>query len=232
MLARLISPFKEFGCFAGFLYAVDRVLQRFSPNVRLYFYELCVQPLPEEPLLPRRLLGGFEVREIAFGAPEIALMPARPDIKESRFKQNAVCLGAFQRNEFIGHIWFCREAYDEDEVRCTFVLPKGNQSVFSFDLYLFPEHRMGLGFSRMWTGVSEYLRSRSIKFTFSRFTRYNLAARRAHVNLGLQIVGHLVVLRTWRAELMVATVPPYVHLSLGEGNHVRVKLPTAATCRS
>ncbi len=180
MLARLLSPFQEFGFFAGLIYAIDRILQRLSPNLRLYFYELLAQPIPDEPLLPSSLSRALEMRQIGVGAPEIALMPARPDIKESRFKQNAICLGAFQKGRFIGHIWFCFDAYDEDEVRCTFVLPQGNQAVFDFDLFLFPEYRMGLGFVGIWNGANEFLRSRGIKCSFSRLTRFNLASRRAH----------------------------------------------------
>jgi hypothetical protein len=224
MLARLTSPFKEFGCFAGLLYAVDRVLQRLSPGVRLYFYELVVQPISEQPLLPSRLSREFEMREISFDDPEIARMPARPDIKESRFKQNAICLGAFQKNQFIGHIWFCLHAYEEDEVRCTFVLPEGNKAAFDFDIFLFPEHRMGLGFVRIWNGANEFLRRRGVKYSFSRLTRFNLASRRAHMRLGARRIGRLFVLQAWQVEFMVATVPPYVHLSLGKQDRVRLKL--------
>src|SRR5271167_930600 len=147
MLARLMSPFKEFGFFAGLFYLANRVLQQLSPNLRLYVYELLAQPIPDRPLLPPRLTKSLEMREIRAGDPEVARMQARPDIKESRFKQNAICLGAFQKGQFIGHIWFCFHAYEEDEVRCTFVLPDGNQAVFDFDLNVFPEYRMGLGFA-------------------------------------------------------------------------------------
>jgi hypothetical protein len=224
MLSKLISPFQEFGFFAGLLYAVDRLLQRVSPNFRLYFYELVVQPIPEAPLLPSNLARALEIREIRSSDPEIALMPARPDIKESRFKQNAICLGAFKKSAFVGHIWFCFHAYEEDEVRCTFVLPEGEQAVFDFDLYLFPEHRMGLGFAGIWDGANKFLRSRGVKFSFSRLTRFNLASRRAHMRLGAQRVGCLFVLQAWRIEFMVATVAPYVHVSLGERDRARVKL--------
>src|SRR5208337_735842 len=224
MLTKLVSPFKEFGCFAGLLYAVDRVFHRFSPSLRLYFYELLVQPIPEQPLLPSRLSRALEIREIAFGAPEIARMPASPEIKESRFKQNAICLAAFQKNELIGYIWFCFRAYDEDEVRCTYVLPEGNQAVFDFDVYLFPEHRMSFGFVGMWSGANEFLRSRGIKFSVSRLTRFNLSSRRAHMRLGAQRVGRLFFLRAWCVEFMVATVAPYVHLSIGNRGRVRLKL--------
>ena len=222
MLAKLMNPFSDFGFFAGLLYVLDQVLRRLSPNLRLYFYELLVQPIPEGPLLPTRLSRALEIREIAPGDPEIARMPARPDIKELRFKQNAICLGAFQKNQCIGHIWFCFHAYEEDEVRCTFVLPEGNQAVFDFDLYVFPEYRMGLGFAGIWNGANEFLRSRGVKCSFSRLTRFNLASRRAHQQLGAQRVGRLFALQTWHVELMVATVSPYLHLSMGDRDRVRV----------
>ncbi len=228
MLAKLISPFQEFGYFAGLLYAVDRAFQRLSPNLRLYFYELLVQPIPEIPLLPARLSRAIEMREIVVGDPEIARMPARADIKESRFKQNAICLGAFQKNQLIGCIWFCFHAYEEDEVRCTFALPEGNQAVFDFDLYLFPDYRMGLGFVGIWNGANEFLRSHGIQFSFSRLTRFNLASRRAHMQLGAQRVGRVFVLRLWQVEFMVATVAPYAHLSLSKRDRVRLKLHPSA----
>jgi hypothetical protein len=232
MLAKLMSPFREFGCFAGLIYAVDRIFQRLSPSLRLYFYELLVQPIPEEPLLPSRLSRTLQMREIAFGDPEIARMPARPDIKESRFKQDAICLGAFQNSQFIGHIWFCFHTYEEDEVRCTFVLPEGKQTVFDFDLFVFPEYRMGLGFVGIWNGANDFLRGRGIKCSFSRLTRFNLASRRAHAQLGAQRVGRVFVLRAWRMEFMVATIPPYVHLSLGKQDRVRLKLRGCSTSQA
>ena len=151
-------------------------------------------------------------------------MPARPEIKESRFKQNAICLGAFNKGQFVGYIWFCFNAYEEDEVRCTFVLTPPGESVFDFDLYIFPEHRMGLGFVGIWNGANRFLRSRGIKFWFSRLTRFNLASRRAHQHLGWKRVGSAVFLQAWRVEFMMATIFPYVHVSMGKSGQVRLRL--------
>jgi hypothetical protein len=224
MLAKLMSPFKEFGFFAGLFYSVDRVLQQLSSNLRLYVYEILAQSIPDRSLLPPRLTKSLEMREIKAGDTQIARMPARPDIKELRFKQNAICLGAFQKGQFIGHIWFCFHTYEEDEVRCTFVLPEGNQAVFDFDLYIFPEYRMGLGFAGIWDGANEFLRRRGVKVSYSRLTRFNLTSRRAHRQLGAQRVGRMLVLQAWHVELTLATVSPYLHLSLQTRNRVRVKL--------
>ena len=224
MLQRLASPFREFGLFAGLLYGIDRVFCRLSPGLRLYVYQLMVQPIPDKPLLPARLTKHLEIRKIQRGDPEIALMPARREIKESRFEQNAICLGAFQNGQFIGYIWFCLGAYEEDEVRCTYVLPAGEQAVFDFDLYLFPEYRMGIGFIGIWNGANQFLRSGGRKFSFSRLSRFNLASGRAHEHLGWKLVGRTVFLQVWRLEFMVATIPPYLHLSLRKSDRVRLKL--------
>jgi hypothetical protein len=224
MLQRLTSPFREFGLFAGLLYETDRIFSRLSPGLRLYFYHLMVQPIPDKPLLPARFTKQLEIRKIERGDPEVALMPARPEIKESRFQQSAICLGAFHKGQFIGYIWFCFRAYEEDEVRCTYLLPAGDQAVFDFDLYLYPEHRMGIGFMGIWNGANEFLRSRGIKFSFSRLTRFNLASGRAHDHLGWKLVGRAVFLHAWRLELMVATIFPYLHLSLGKSKRARLKL--------
>jgi len=224
MLARLVSPFQEFGLFAGAIYCVDRILQRLSPRLRLQFYELLEQPIPEEPLLPPRFAGSFELREIRAGAPELARMPARPEIKSSRFRQNAICLAAFQKDEFVGHIWFCFRAYQEDEVRCTFLLPDAKHSVFDFDLYLFPEHRMGLGFVAIWNAANEFLRDRGVRCSYSRLTRFNLPSRRAHLRLGARCIGRMFVLQLAKLECTLATLPPYVHVSCGERDRTQLKL--------
>jgi hypothetical protein len=216
---------REFGLFAGLLYTIDRLFSRLSTELRLYVYQLMVQPIPDRPLLSARFTKQLEIREIGRGDPEVALMPARPEIKESRFRQNAICLGAFHKGRFIGFIWFCFGAYEEDEVRCTYVLPAGDRAVFDFDLYLFPEHRMGIGFIGLWNGANEFLRNRGVRFSFSRLTRFNVASRRAHDHLGWKRVGNAIFLRAWGLEFMVATVSPYLHISLAKSQRVRLRLP-------
>jgi len=224
MLARLLSPFQEFGVFAGTIYCIDRVLQRLSPHLRLQFYELLEQPIPEEPLLPPRLAGSLELREIQAGSPELARMPARPDIKASRFRQNAICLAAYQKEQLVGHIWFCFRTYREDEVRCTFLLPDEQHSVFDFDLYLFPEHRMGIGFVAIWNAANEFLRARGVRCSYSRLTRFNLPSRRAHLRLGARCIGRMFVLQMGKVECTLATLPPYVHVSFSERDRTHLKL--------
>ena len=224
MLQKFTSPFKEFGIFGGCLYLIDRTFSRTTPGLRLFYYEFLVQPIPDKPLIPARLSKQMEIREIKHGDPEIELMPAPPEIKESRFAQNAICLGAFRNEKFIGYIWFNFSSYEEDEVRCTFILTPEEEATFDFDLYIFPKYRMGLGFIGIWNGANEYLRRRGVKFSFSRLNRFNIASRKAHQHLGCKCVGRAVFLKAGPLELMLGSIFPYLNLSLRRASRVRLKL--------
>lgn len=219
-----MDPFREFGPVAGFLYLVGRTLQAISPGLNLYVYELMAQPIPDAPLLPERLRKGMEIRPIRRGDAEVELMPARPEIKESRFDQGATCLGAFRKGTLIGYLWLSFDTYDEDEVRCRYLLSPPGKAVFDFDLYIFPEYRMGLGFVGIWNGVNEYLRTRGIDFTFSRLTRFNLTSRRAHARLGARRVANAVFLRAWNLEVMFATIAPFLGVSVSRAGRVDLRL--------
>ena len=223
MWHKLKAPFKEFGFLAGLLYAADRVLRRLSSSCGLYVYELMAQPISAKPLLPPNLVKNLKFVEIARGHPDIARMPAREDIKSSRFEQGARCLGVYRKENLIGFIWFCFNRYEEDEVRCTYELLAPQRSVFDFDLYVFPEYRMGVGFMGIWHGANAYLSERGVDFTFSRLTRFNLASRRSHAHLKWTRVGSALFIQLWRLEFMVSNLAPYLAVTL-PGQRVRLRL--------
>lgn len=224
MWQRIVGPFREFGFAVGALYAIDRVLCGLSPSLRLFVYEFMVQPISDKPLMPRSFKRQLMIREIKAGDPEIALMPVRPEVMKARLSTNATCLGAFKSGTLVGYMWFCHPSYDEDEVRCTCTVAPAGESVFDFDFYLFPEHRLGLGFVALWNGANEFLTARGVRYTFSRLTRFNLASRRAHQHLGWKVVGRALFLKAWQVEVMLATIFPYAHVSLSRAGRVRLNL--------
>ena len=232
MWHRLSGPFREFGVLAGGLYACDRVLQSLSESCRLYVYELMVQPITGNPILPPNLAKNLRFAEIEDGDPEIALMPARPEIKAARFKQGARCLGAYRKDELLGYLWFSTGQYQEDEARCTYVLADQHRSVFDFDLVVLPKHRMGIGFMALWHGANLYLYERGIRYTFSRLTRFNLASRRAHDHLGWRRVGRVLLLKTWRLETMFASIRPYAGLTWSPSQRIALRVTPNALEKS
>lgn len=235
MWRRVIGPFKEFGLGAGALYTVDRVLRLISPRLGLFVYELMVQPITGKAMLSPNLAKNLRFSEIGRGHPDIAAMPARADIKESRFDQGAVCLGTYRNDKLIGYIWFCFNHYLEDEVRCTYQLVDAQRSVFDFDLYVLPEYRMGVGFMGIWHGANTYLHQRGVRYTFSRLTRFNLASRRSHAHLGWRAAARAVFVQAWNLELMFASCTPYLAMTWKPSQRTRLRLapdvlgPLAAT---
>lgn len=226
MWQKIVGPFKEFGWGAGLLYAIDRVLRRLSPRLGLYVYEMMAQPIVSKALLPASLAKNIEYLELQEGHPDIARMPARPDIKAQRFRQGAQCLAAYKKGDLLGYVWFSRGHYQEDEVRCTYVLTSPADSVFDFDFYVMPEHRMGIAFMAIWHGANEFLRARQVTHTFSRMTRFNLASRRAHLRLGARCVARAWVLQVGSLELLVSDRRPHVGLTWRADQ--RIDLPLAA----
>jgi hypothetical protein len=220
VLQKVTSPFREFGLGVGFLYAVDRVLSRMSARLRLHAYEFMVQPIGDKPLMARR--SKLDVREIGLDDPEIALMPVRPEVMQARRRQSATCVGAFDKGELVGYMWFCHGTYDEDEVRCTYVLVDRECSVFDFDFFIFPERRMGTAFLALWDGASRLMYARGVRYSFSRLTRFNVASKRAHDHFGWKSAGRALFLQLGRLEMMFATIFPFVQASVS--GRVRVNL--------
>mgnify|MGYP000152550224 CR=1 FL=1 len=226
MLKKLNAIFKEIGIVVGFLYLADRCLTKISPNLRILCHAFMVQPIPNKPLLPNNLTRSFECHEIKRGDPNLTLMHPPPEIIESRFNQKATCLGVFKNNTFIGYIWFSFSEYIEDESRCKYILNPENSSVFDFDFYIFPEHRLGLAFMVIWNEANRFLSDRGIHQTFSRLTQSNIASKKAHAHLGWKRAGQAIYLKAWHLEIMLATIRPFVGFSLRESGRINIDLNT------
>ncbi len=224
MWRKLASPFQTFGWRAGPLYLLARLFDRLSPGLGLYAYELMVQPITGKALLSPNLAKNLSFTELVPGHADLQRLPVDKTVIAARFEQGAQCLGVYRKGMLIGYLWFCFGQYEEDEVRCTYLLPGGGQSVFDFDLYVFPEHRMGLGFVGIWHAANQYLGERGVRHTFSRLTRFNVASRRSHAHLGWKCVGRAVFLRLWRLELMGASVAPYIGATWGPRQRIALCL--------
>ena len=215
---RIRNTFGEFGFRAGLIFGLARLLEICKVPLRLFFYELTIQPVATKKMAPANLTKSFEVREINEGDYLLETTPPPLDVIHSRYLQNSVCLGAFQKGVFIGYQWLCFGPYIEDEVRCIFVPEPAGNAVFDFDFYLFPDYRFGLGFVALWDAANDYMRARGITTTTSRVSRFNTASRRSHDHLGCRCVGRTIFLKSKSFQLMLATVRPYIHVSIGQSS--------------
>jgi hypothetical protein len=224
LLRRLAGPLHEFGLLPGLVYGLDRVLRAVSPRLGIYWYELMAQPVTARPLLPASIGRGLHFRELAPGDAELARMPVPAPVIAARFAQQAVCLAVHLREAFVGYIWLRFGSYDEDEVRCRFEPQPAGRTAFDFDMYVFPDHRLGIAFAAVWQAANSHLQSRGVSHTCSRITRFNEASRRAHRRLGALRVGQALFFQAGSVEAMVATTSPFFHVSIG-GSRVRLPIP-------
>lgn len=221
MIAKLSSPFREFGAVAGIAYLADRLLNAVSDRTRLYVYELMEQPVRGPGLLAERKLAPFELKRIDGDADELALLPVPPEVVDFRLSQDAVCLGTYRAGELVGYIWFCFGEYRDDEVRVSYRLPDAG-SVFDFDVYVMSRHRLGVAFAATWELANRFLREQGIRRSYSRVSRFNPGSRRAHARLGAVSIGKAAVLKLGRFQLLCATVPPYLHAGIGTAGALRL----------
>lgn len=214
------------GSVAAICYGINRVLTRFRIPACIYIYELLAQPVADKPIVPSRLGRSFVVRQINAGDPVLTKIPVPPQVIHERFGQSAVCLGMFKNDELAAYLWLCLGPYNEDEVRCTFEPQPGGESAWDFDVYVFPEHRMGIAFARLWDVANEYLRDRQIAYTFSRVSAFNTISAKSHRRLDARKIGRAVFLVTGFVQLMLCSRHPYVHLSLRSASKPTIRVTT------
>ena len=212
---------REFGFANAVLYLAGRAIRGVFPRVFLYRYYIVAQPVAEDDLLPPRRGKAISVRELGPGDPAFSGLPLDPHVLEFRFRQNVVCLGAFQNDAVIGCLWLCFGEYEEDEVRCVFALGPSTGSdaapAWDFDVYLKPEVRLGFAFGRLWDEANRLMRARGIGWSISRISAFNPGSLAAHTRLGAVRVGSLTALKGPRRQLLLSSMPPRIRLHRLDG---------------
>ncbi len=227
VLTRTLAPLRQFGFWPGLAYLVDRALSALPGRLRLRYYDFLAQPIGPEPLLPERFTRSIVVRAIAPGDPALAAMPVTPALNAQRFAEGASCLGAFRDDVLLAYLWFSDGAHREDEVRCDYVLEPAASSVFDFDVFVLPEHRVGFAFAALWEGARRHQLARGKQRSFSRVSRFNTDSIRAHRRLGARRIGSALVLQLAAVELLVGLRPRCLALTAAARSRPRLVLRDA-----
>lgn len=197
------------------LYALNKTLRALSgERVRLYKYYLVAQPVPATGIV-KKPTGNTLIRKIQAGDPQTQLFPRPQWVIEDRYQQGAHCLAAYNKHgELAGYIWLILHRYKEDEVRCNFTpLPVG-KCAWDFDVHVAPSYRMGRTFARLWDVANEFLRSQGYQWTLSRISAFNPGSFTAHSSMGSRIMGSALFVCIGEGQLLLSTMPPYVHFSI------------------
>ncbi|MEX2455418.1 MAG: hypothetical protein WD470_11980 [Rhodospirillaceae bacterium] len=204
---------REFGFANAVLYLLGRVIRRVCPRVFLYRYYIVAQPVPPGDLLPPRRGRAISVRELRPGDPAFAGLPLDETVLAFRFRQDVVCLGAFQEGTVIGCLWLAFGAFEEDEVRCIFALEPAATTAWDFDVYLRPEARLGFAFLRLWDEANRILRARGAIWSVSRISAFNPGSLASHRRMGAVRIASLTALKGPRRQFVLSSIPPRLSLA-------------------
>ena len=224
MLHKLADLRKEFGTLDAVLWMVNSAFRLFGARLPIIKYYFVAQPVPGESPLPPHRGRSVEVRRMERGDPALADLPLTGDVLRFRFGQNAICFGAFQDGAVVGCLWLCLGRYDEDEVRCTFVLRPEGKTAWDFDVYVRPEARGGFAFMRLWDEANAYLRGLGVDWSLSRISAFNPGSLGAHGNLGARRIASALFLRIGFVQLMLSAFRPFVHFSVSPRQVPRLTL--------
>lgn len=214
MLPKLRSTLAQLGFLETVFYGLGRLVQKLTGATVIYRYALMAQPVPGRSILPPQRGINIHVRLLVEPDPVLSHLALSPEVTTYRFRQGAVCLVAFKNGDIIGCLWLCLGPYEEDEVRCTFVPLPLESTSWDFGIYLSPTQRGGFVFARLWDEANAYLRKRGISWSYSRVGTSNIASLASHRRLGAQQLGTATFVCLGRWQLMLASLRPFVHLSL------------------
>lgn len=205
---------KELGLGPALLYAANRVLVKLSGGrVRIVPYALYAQPIGAQAFKDVRDDPATCVTRTPPGDPLVAKFPRPASVIQNRYAQSAQCYSAVVKGEFGGFIWIARDRYEEDEVRCTYVLARPDSCVWDFDVYLEPRYRMGRTMGRLWKAVDADLAAIGVRWSYSRISIFNPGSLGSHERLGAKRVGLAIFLVIGPLQTAVMSLKPYIFLS-------------------
>ncbi len=183
------------GWTVAWLYAAHRVLTAVSKGrAGVVAYELVAQPVGAGKLDTVRDDPNTVIDIVTATDTLVHAFPRPLVVNQGRWAQGATCYAATVKGDFAGTIWIQKNLYQEDEVRCDFVLPDP-QTVWDFDVYVVPRLRLGRTMGRLWKAVDAALVRQGVRWTFSRISCFNPESLKAHSRLGAIAVGQIIVLR-------------------------------------
>lgn len=213
-MRRLKNAIDELGWVNGCAYLLARLLSVVSFNrVALQKYYFVAQPVAHKRWLSLRRGNSIVVQRVLPSDPVVHAFPRPPAVVAARFAQEGICLAASKDDEFIGFLWLTLGPYQEDEVRCRYIPLPENHTAWDFDVFLHPEHRIGIAFLKLWDEANAFLAARGVAWSLSRISAFNGNSINSHGKMGARRIGAAVFLSIGGWQLSCASVSPRVFFS-------------------
>ena len=221
--AAIRDSFAAHGWANGVLYTLSRALERITRGrCRLIKYYFVAQPVPERRKGPAPRATQTEIRRVSGKEDIVARFPRPPDIIAKRFADGATCFVAERNGVLVGFIWLKLDRYEEDEVRCDYLLAPTRGMAWDFDAWVAPEFRMSRAFVDLWEAANEYLRQHDCRWSLSRISAFNPISLASHRRLGAVRLDTGIFFVLGPMQLGLFSRRPFVHL--GFGARMRPKL--------
>jgi len=213
MFNKLKKSLKESGWLVTIAYSVHLLLQKLGADSGLFFYYLYSQPIKKakepERVEARQVfcfewLEEFDDRVLSIPRPEGVL--------RERFRQGSKCLLATRESAVVACAWFAFDRYHEDEAVCTYDFSADAKAIWDFDVFVFPEYRLGRLFMRLWQKASADLANEGYEKSLSRITAYNRRSISSHERMGAKKVGRIVFLKIGSFQLGFHPLSPWISL--------------------
>jgi len=209
----------------GLLYLLARGLSAATRGwARLIKYHFVVQPVPEAPLPARPKSSKTRVYQVSPVDDIIRTFPRPASVISRRFADGAVCFVAVNAENLVGFIWLRLDRYDEDEVRCLYLLDPAGTIAWDFDAYVAPEFRMSRAFVQLWEAANEFLRGRGYSWTASRISAFNAMSLAAHKRFGAERLHTAAFVVAGPVQVALLSFRPYVHVSARPGNRPTITM--------
>lgn len=218
--SRYTAFFRKHGLAVGTALAAHRLISKLGGQSGVYWYRFYKQPL--DTAMNARTSGKLEFRWLEKHEDLLAQLPRPLPNLKARFEQDVQCLVAVKQEQLVACAWFGFGEFEEDEVRCTYVLPAA--AVWDFDIYVFPKYRIGRVFLQTWQEANHALSRRGYSCSLSRISAYNMHSIRSHEKLGAKKVGSALFLRVGRAQIMITSRRPHFSLSFSKKRSPRIDL--------
>lgn len=231
MFDRLVSNLRELGVADGLWYTLGRGLTVVRLG-NLHKYLIYAQPLAGRRRLSERRGRNITTRWLEPGAAELKGIPRPGSVIAQRYAQHARCLAAFIDDRLVGCLWCVAGRYAEDEVRCDFDFNDQHDCIWDFDVYVAPEHRLGMVFLRMWDDVEAALFAQGYRWSLSRISAFNHHSIRSHERLGARPIGWAVFLTLGSWQWDAGSFARGVRWSRRAGERPRLKIALPSTLRA
>lgn len=220
---------REMGTAWACVYMLHRALQASSGgHARIVPYALFAQPVGSPALAAVRDDAATQVVPTTPQAPWLDQFPRPHSVIAARFANAHECFSVLVKGEFAGYAWIAQGRYEEDEVRCEYVIADPTSGVWDFDVFVAPRFRLGRTMARLWKAVDAALSARRVSWSFSRISRFNSVSISSHQRLGAVCVGHAVFIAFGALQFAFLTQAPFMQVSLKGRPRVRLICPMAS----